>query len=147
MRGLLKPGRQVAQSSNRRVGSPQCKLVAYRQLISLNRHDLSLSNHLAFGPRNLVRASAVNEAKQARAKSTEPVSYFYREPSSWPTEEEIQLQQHDLEQQPYVDLIIAGAGPSGIVVAERVAQVSEVDQETCAGCSQVPLMPYIGQAR
>ncbi|GAX83195.1 hypothetical protein CEUSTIGMA_g10621.t1 [Chlamydomonas eustigma] len=50
------------------------------------------------------------------------VPYFYSEPCTWPTAEEMQLQTHDLESVPYVDLIVAGAGPSGVVVAERVAQ-------------------------
>ena len=73
-------------------------------------------------PRNnplTVRTSAASSSSSAPS----PAKYFYREPSQWPTAEEIKLKQHDLEQQPYVDLIIAGAGPSGIVVAERVAQV------------------------
>lgn len=34
----------------------------------------------------------------------------------------MQLQLHDLQQHPYVDLIVAGAGPAGVAVAERVAQ-------------------------
>ncbi|GLI71151.1 hypothetical protein VaNZ11_016251 [Volvox africanus] len=50
-----------------------------------------------------------------------PVSHFYRETESWPTEETVHLQQHDLEQQPYVDLIVAGAGPAGVAAAGRVA--------------------------
>ena len=75
-------------------------------------------------PRNnplIVRTNAASSSSSTPSPS--PVKYFYREPSQWPTAEEIKLKQHDLEQQPYVDLIIAGAGPSGIVVAERVAQV------------------------
>ncbi|GLC47197.1 hypothetical protein PLESTB_001621900 [Pleodorina starrii] len=50
-----------------------------------------------------------------------PVSHFYREAESWPTAETVQLQQHDLEQHPYVDLIVAGAGPAGVAAASRVA--------------------------
>ncbi|GIL80240.1 hypothetical protein Vretimale_17433 [Volvox reticuliferus] len=50
-----------------------------------------------------------------------PVSHFYRETERWPTEETVPLQQHDLDQQPYVDLIVAGAGPAGIAAAGRVA--------------------------
>ena len=66
-----------------------------------------------------------NRARRSACSATakKPATYFYREPSSWPTAEEIPLKAHDLDQLPYVDLIVAGAGPSGIVVAERVAQV------------------------
>jgi len=113
-------GRPVARSSNRQGVAPQpigaCCTAPHHLLV----HRLSSTDHLASRPRNLVRASGA----QQRAKSTTgPVEYFYREPSSWPTAQEIQLKQHDLDKQPNVDLIIAGAGPSGIVVAERVAQV------------------------
>mmetsp|Transcript_12609 Transcript_12609/g.27244 ORF Transcript_12609/g.27244 Transcript_12609/m.27244 type:complete len:555 (+) Transcript_12609:195-1859(+) len=48
--------------------------------------------------------------------------FYYRDPVPWPTAEEIPLQPHDLSTHPYVDLIVAGAGPSGVAVAERVAQ-------------------------
>lgn len=32
------------------------------------------------------------------------------------------MQEHDSQRQPYVDLIVAGAGPAGVAVAGRVAQ-------------------------
>lgn len=50
---------------------------------------------------------------------TGPVEYYYREPVPWPTD--VPLQQHDLQATPYVDLVVAGGGPSGLAVAERVA--------------------------
>lgn len=48
----------------------------------------------------------------------------------------MQLAQHDLAKQPYVDLVVAGAGPAGVAVAERVARagfsVCVVDAEPLA---------------
>jgi lycopene beta-cyclase len=46
--------------------------------------------------------------------------YSYRDPAPWP--KDIPLQQHDAQKQPYVDLVVAGGGPSGIAVAARVAR-------------------------
>ncbi|PNH03618.1 Lycopene beta cyclase, chloroplastic/chromoplastic [Tetrabaena socialis] len=50
-----------------------------------------------------------------------PAQHFYREPEEWPTADTVKLQPHNLDQQPYVDLIVAGAGPAGVAVAARVA--------------------------
>ncbi|GFR49762.1 hypothetical protein Agub_g11924 [Astrephomene gubernaculifera] len=50
-----------------------------------------------------------------------PVSHSYREAESWPTAETVKLETHNLDEQPYVDLIVAGAGPAGVAVASRVA--------------------------
>ncbi|EFJ41647.1 hypothetical protein VOLCADRAFT_107605 [Volvox carteri f. nagariensis] len=65
-----------------------------------------------------------------------PASHYYRETESWPTEETLPLQQHNLEQQPYVDLIVAGAGPAGVAAAGRVAaagfSVCVIDPEPLA---------------
>lgn len=59
--------------------------------------------------------------------------YYVREAEQWPN---IPLPQHDLQQVQYVDLIVAGAGPSGVAVAHRVAQagfsVVVVDPEPLA---------------
>lgn len=46
---------------------------------------------------------------------------MYRETEQWPTPETVSLQQHDIEAQPYVDLVVAGAGPAGVAAAYRVA--------------------------
>lgn len=48
-----------------------------------------------------------------------PIQFYYRDPAPWPTE--LQLPTHDLDAKPYVDLIVAGAGPAGVAVAQRVA--------------------------
>ncbi|KAG2488086.1 hypothetical protein HYH03_013389 [Edaphochlamys debaryana] len=53
---------------------------------------------------------------------TQPLPYRYRDAEPWPTAETVSLQPHDLEKVPYVDLIVAGAGPAGIVAAARVAE-------------------------
>lgn len=50
-----------------------------------------------------------------------PVQHMYRETEQWPTPETVSLQQHDIEAQPYVDLVVAGAGPAGVAAAYRVA--------------------------
>lgn len=49
-------------------------------------------------------------------------SHYMRDPAPWPTAAELTLPAHDLATSPYVDLIVCGAGPSGVAVAERVAQ-------------------------
>ena len=79
----------------------------------------------------------VTVATAAAARPTlDPTVHSYREPSQWPTEDEMQLAQHDLAKQPYVDLVVAGAGPAGVAVAERVARagfsVCVVDAEPLA---------------
>jgi lycopene beta-cyclase len=57
----------------------------------------------------------------AAAVRTKPkYEYSYRDPAPWP--KDIPLPQHDEQEQPYVDLVIAGAGPSGVAVAARVAR-------------------------
>ncbi|KAG2430978.1 hypothetical protein HYH02_013511 [Chlamydomonas schloesseri] len=65
-----------------------------------------------------------------------PVAHFYRETEQWPTAETVQLQQHDLNEVEYVDLVVAGAGPAGVAVASRVAaagfSVCVVDPEPLA---------------
>lgn len=53
--------------------------------------------------------------------------------SAWPTDADLQLPMHDAQSAPFVDLIVAGAGPAGIAVAQRVAaqgfRVCVVDPE------------------
>ena len=47
---------------------------------------------------------------------------MYRETDSWPTPSDTPLPVHDLARQPFVDLVVAGAGPAGVAVAYRVAE-------------------------
>jgi Lycopene cyclase protein len=56
------------------------------------------------------------------AKSFDPNVFYIREPASWPTELELPLKAHDLHQHGRVDVVVAGAGPAGVAVAERVSQ-------------------------
>lgn len=48
------------------------------------------------------------------------VEHYIREMPPWPTD--VPIVAHDPKQQPHVDLMIAGAGPSGLAVGERVAR-------------------------
>lgn len=63
----------------------------------------------------LTRAAAV-QPTQTRPKG----EYYFREMSPWPTD--VPIVAHDPKKQPHVDLVIAGAGPSGLAVGERVAR-------------------------
>lgn len=66
---------------------------------------------------NLVKAAA---AAVEAAPPTNLKEYYYRDQSPWPTD--VPIAQHDPVKNPYVDLVIAGAGPSGLAVGERVAK-------------------------
>jgi hypothetical protein len=79
--------------------------------------------HRRPAPRPLRRATHRLDSVKTRTatlKISPKVEYYYRDPAPWPTD--IPLPKHDEEKDPYVDLIIAGAGPSGVAVAERVAK-------------------------
>lgn len=54
-----------------------------------------------------------------RVPSVGPATYYIRESAKWPTADEIKLPPH--VEGTTVDLIVAGAGPSGVAVAQRVA--------------------------
>lgn len=47
-------------------------------------------------------------------------SFYYRDPSPWPSAADVNINIAD-QAPAYVDLIVAGGGPSGIAVAARVA--------------------------
>ncbi len=49
-----------------------------------------------------------------------PGQFYIREQAPWPTD--VPIQAHDLAAGSPVDLVIAGAGPSGLAVGERVAR-------------------------
>ncbi|KAF5830051.1 chloroplast lycopene beta-cyclase [Dunaliella salina] len=72
-----------------------------------------------------------------------PVQYYYREPSPWPTQQDVQVAYHDLQRQPAADLLVVGSGPSGLAVAERVAaggfSVCVIDLDPYA-----PMIPNYG---
>jgi hypothetical protein len=65
------------------------------------------------------RAASMSVRTRAGPARLDPTKYYFREPSPWPLD--IALAPHDLAELPYVDLVVAGAGPSGVAVAERVA--------------------------
>lgn len=63
-----------------------------------------------------VQAAATLERPSTSGKS----QFYVRDPAPWPTD--VPIQQHDPKKTPFVDLVVAGAGPSGLAVAERVAR-------------------------
>lgn len=65
-------------------------------------------------------ATLTPPTQQPRTGIPKPVQRYYREQAPWPTD--IPLQQHDLLKAPYVDLVVAGAGPAGAAIAARVAE-------------------------
>jgi lycopene beta-cyclase len=65
----------------------------------------------------VVAAAAAPAASEERP--TTP-GYYFREMSAWPTD--VPIVEHDPAKGSYVDLVIAGAGPSGLAVGERVAR-------------------------
>lgn len=62
----------------------------------------------------------LTRAAGTAAAAKPKVEHYIREMSPWPTD--VPIVAHDPKQQPYVDLVIAGAGPSGLAVGERVAR-------------------------
>ncbi|MEW5318362.1 MAG: hypothetical protein WDW38_009587 [Sanguina aurantia] len=71
---------------------------------------------------HITTAAAATQTPNLSSKiSGQPTTegYSYREPAPWPTD--VLLPPHDLDAVPYVDLIVTGAGPAGVAVAERVA--------------------------
>ena len=75
-------------------------------------------------------------ATLAAASSSQTASkldpgFYIRDMAPWPTD--VPIQTHDLAAAPRVDLIVAGAGPSGLAVASRVAEagfkVAVIDPE------------------
>lgn len=69
---------------------------------------------------NSLKRTATMATTRSPSTSSSP-QYFYRDAEQWPTAQDITLRQHDLQNEVYVDLIVAGAGPSGVAVAQRVA--------------------------
>ena len=69
------------------------------------------------------RARALGaSSSSSRASATPPYAegFYLREMAPWPTD--VPIEAHDLGAAPRVDLIVAGAGPSGLAVASRVAE-------------------------
>ena len=67
------------------------------------------------------RAAVLTRAAAVKDGSSKPkVEHYIREMSPWPTD--VPIVAHDPQKQPHVDLVIAGAGPSGLAVGERVAR-------------------------
>lgn len=66
------------------------------------------------------RAAVLTRAAGTAATAKPKVEHYIREMSPWPTD--VPIVAHDPKQQPHVDLVIAGAGPSGLAVGERVAR-------------------------
>lgn len=64
--------------------------------------------------------TAVAAAAVTAAAPTNLKEYYIRDPSPWPTD--VPIAAHDPAKVPHVDLVIAGAGPSGLAVGERVAR-------------------------
>jgi hypothetical protein len=50
------------------------------------------------------------------------VRHYYRDMAAWPTPQDTPLATLDPASNPEVDLVIAGAGPSGLAVGARVAE-------------------------
>eukprot|EP00955_Chlamydomonas_euryale_P102005 365387-Chlamydomonas_euryale.AAC.12 len=70
-----------------------------------------------------LRAARRGVAAAAAARALQPpVAEYKNTPfGQWPTEGEMGLAWHDAATAPYVDLIVAGAGPAGVSLAQRVA--------------------------
>jgi lycopene beta-cyclase len=68
-------------------------------------------------PKNVVRADAAATLDRPALPTTP--GYYFRDPAPWPTD--VPIAAHDPSKTPYVDLVVAGAGPSGLAVAARVA--------------------------
>lgn len=67
------------------------------------------------------RAAVLTRAAAVKSGTAKPkVEHYIREMSPWPTD--VPIVAHDPQKQPHVDLVIAGAGPSGLAVGERVAR-------------------------
>jgi lycopene beta-cyclase len=65
-------------------------------------------------------AAAAAAAPAASEEAVTTPGYYFREMSPWPTD--VPIVEHDPAKDSYVDLVIAGAGPSGLAVGERVAK-------------------------
>lgn len=100
------------QKPHLRAEAPAHLLLRIMQSALFNRGALLGAQPAVLRARRSVRAAA----------TPKPINQYYiRDESPWPTESDIQLKYHDVKAQPYVDLIVAGGGPSGVAVAERVA--------------------------
>lgn len=80
----------------------------------------SSSSSVYCGRTLLTRAAAATSTAPAAAGGKRKVEHYIREMSPWPTD--VPIVAHDPSKQPHVDLVIAGAGPSGLAVGERVAR-------------------------
>lgn len=102
-------------STSRRQDVPLCRASRQQRMPPCHLHQLK---------KHSVTAAATTDTPRTSSSSTfsgQPTTqgYSYREPAPWPTD--VVLPPHDLGAIPYVDLIVTGAGPAGVAVAERVA--------------------------
>ncbi len=68
-----------------------------------------------------VAEQSVAPVSAPRVPSSGPAPYYFRDTAPWPTAADIRLPAHDLDTTPRVDLVVAGGGPAGVAVAQRVA--------------------------
>ncbi|KAL6745345.1 lycopene beta cyclase [Haematococcus lacustris] len=115
---MLSPLQRLCAGSSYSAGPALVLLPPAPRVCLSKQHDFDQTAQ--WPRRRLVRASAATASEQRPAR-TSPSGYVMRDPMPWPTASDIALTQHDLQATPEVDLIVAGAGPSGIAVAERVA--------------------------
>nr|ANY98896.1 chloroplast lycopene beta-cyclase [Dunaliella salina]QIW94443.1 carotene synthesis related protein [Dunaliella salina] len=117
---------------------------------TLGWRPLSVTHSATHGKARRTRAQALLQQKPETPyfsppapSVTGPVQYYYREPSAWPTQQDVQVVYHDLQSQPTADLLVVGSGPSGLAVAERVAaggfSVCVIDLDPYA-----PMIPNYG---
>eukprot|EP00775_Hariotina_reticulata_P007052 gene7052-7266_t len=98
----------------------QCKTSATIQ-ISFNRVAVRPCRTVGVqNARATVQRAVAANAAAVSAPVKQTVEHYIRNPAPWPTD--VPIVAHDPIQAPSVDLVIAGAGPSGLAVGERVAR-------------------------
>jgi len=101
-------------------GASQCRTPAFVQ-VSLNRVVVRPLRAVGVqSARATVQRAVAAKAAAVSAPVKRTVEHYYRETSAWPTD--VPIVAHDPIKTPSVDLVIAGAGPSGLAVGERVAR-------------------------
>lgn len=100
----------------------QCNRTVVRGILHGGRNASQQQQQRRVG-RAHARNAKLQKTAAAAVETAVPTSlkdYFIRDPSPWPTD--VPLAQHDPVRNPHVDLVIAGSGPSGLAVGERVAK-------------------------
>jgi lycopene beta-cyclase len=119
-------GQQASQAKSllpRRCSAAQLGRLAPAQpgVRFSGRAGSSIASHELAARRGLARAAAAAAAAApATPQEAHAPGYYFREMSPWPTD--VPIVAHDPAAAPRVDLVIAGAGPSGLAVGERVAR-------------------------